>query len=118
MQVPYIEAELTKDQFSKFRRVFPIHELPIHVLKHGEDSLSVKEKTGDYLTIGNINEEVERLVKTYGSEILKNVFGSNFEENIELKIIDIFENLENNTGQDTSCRAAATRCGCESVEGG
>ena len=36
MQVPYIEAELTKDQFSKFRRVFPIHELPIHMLKHGK----------------------------------------------------------------------------------
>ena len=86
MQVPYIEAELTKDQFSKFRRVFPIHELPIHILKHGEDSLSVKEKTGDYLTIDNVDEEVERLVKTYGNEILKTVFGSNFEENIEFSI--------------------------------
>jgi len=86
MQVPYIEAELTKDQFSKFRRVFPIHELPIHMFKHGEDSLSVKEKTGDYLAIDNVDEEVERLVKTYGNEILKTVFGSNFEENIEFSI--------------------------------
>ena len=86
MQVPYIEAELTKDQFSKFRRVFPINELPIHMLKHGEDSLSVQEKTGDYLTIDNVDEEVERLVKTYGNEILKTVFGTNFAENIEFSI--------------------------------
>ena len=86
MQVPYIEAELTKDQFSKFRRVFPIHELPIHTFKYGEDSLSVKEKTGEYLTVENIDEEVERLVKTYGNETLKNVFGTNFEENIEFSI--------------------------------
>ena len=86
MQVPYIEAELTKDQFSKFRRVFPIHELPIHTFKYGEDSLIVREKTGEYLAINNVDEEVERLVKTYGNEILKTVFGSNFEENIEFSI--------------------------------
>jgi|TARA_Y100000296_G_scaffold65481_1_gene77106 hypothetical protein len=86
MQVPYIEAELTKDQFSKFRRVFPVHELPIHMLKYGEDSLSVKEKTGDYLSIDNIDGEVERLIKTYGNETLKTVFGTNFMENIEFSI--------------------------------
>ena len=86
MQIPYIEAELTKDQFSKFRRVFPIHELPIHTFKYGEDSLSVREKTGEYLAINSINEEVERLVKTYGNEVLKNIFGTNFAENIEFSI--------------------------------
>ena len=86
MQVPYIETELTKDQFSKFRKVFPIHELPIHTFKYGDDALSIKEKTGDHLTIESIDEEVNRLVKTYGDEILKTVFGTNFVENIEFSI--------------------------------
>jgi len=86
MQVPYIEAELTKDQFSKFRKVFPIHELPIHMFKYGEDSLIVKDKTGDHLSIGSVDEEVGRLVKTYGNETLKTVFGTNFVENIEFSI--------------------------------
>jgi hypothetical protein len=66
--------------------VFPIHELPIYSYKYGEDSLSIKEKTGEYLTIENIDEEVERLIKIYGNEILKNVFGTNFIENIEFSI--------------------------------
>jgi len=114
MQVPYIEAELTKDQFSKFRRVFPIHELPIHMLKHGEDSLSVQEKTGDYLTIDNIDEEVERLVKTYGNEILKTVFGTNFAENIEFSINKIISkekevNGSKNTGKSKDRTSAETR---------
>jgi len=114
MQVPYIEAELTKDQFSKFRRVFPIHELPIHVLKHGEDSLSVQEKTGDYLTIDNIDEEVERLVKTYGNETLKTVFGTNFIENIEFSINKIISkekevNGSKNTGKSKDRTSAETR---------
>jgi hypothetical protein len=114
MQVPYIEAELTKDQFSKFRRVFPIHELPIHMLKHGEDSLSVQEKTGDYLTIDNVDEEVERLVKTYGNEILKTVFGTNFAENIEFSINKIISkekevNGSKNTGKSKDRTSAETR---------
>ena len=114
MQVPYIEAELTKDQFSKFRRVFPIHELPIHIFKHGEDSLSVQEKTGDYLTIDNVDEEVERLVKTYGDEILKTVFGTNFIENIEFSINKIISkekevNGSKNTGKSKDRTSAETR---------
>ena len=114
MQIPYIEAELTKDQFSKFRRVFPIHELPIHMLKHGEDSLSVQEKTGDYLTIDNVDEEVERLVKTYGNEILKTVFGTNFAENIEFSINKIISkekevNGSKNTGKSKDRTSAETR---------
>ena len=86
MQVPYIEAELTKDQFSKFRRVFPIHELPIHIFKYGEEALAIKEKTGNYLTVEGIDEEIERLIKVYGNETLKSVFGTNFLENIEFSI--------------------------------
>ena len=86
MQVPYIEAELTKDQFSKFRKVFPVHELPIHTFKYGDDSLNVKEKTGEYLTIESVDEEVERLIKNYGNETLKTVFGTNFMESIEFSI--------------------------------
>jgi len=86
MQVPYIETEFTKDQFSKFRKVFPIHELPIYIFKYGDDTLNIKEKTGDHFSIESIDKEVNRLVKTHGDEVLKTVFGINFAENIEFSI--------------------------------
>ena len=86
MQVPYIEAELTKDQFSKYRKVFPAHELPIHTFKYGDEALAIKEKTGNYLTVEGIDEEIDRLIKVYGNETLKSVFGTNFVENIEFSI--------------------------------
>ena len=102
MQVPYIEAEFTKDQFSKFRKVFPVHELPIYTFKHGDDSLNVKEKTGEYLTIESVDEEVERLVKNYGNETLKTVFGTNFMESIEFSINKIISKEKDvNGGKNT-----------------
>jgi hypothetical protein len=84
------------------------------MLKHGEDSLSVQEKTGDYLTIDNVDEEVERLVKTYGNEILKTVFGTNFAENIEFSINKIISkekevNGSKNTGKSKDRTSAETR---------
>ena len=114
MQVPYIEAEFTKDQFSKFRKVFPVHELPIHTFKHGDDSLNVKEKTGEYLTIKSVDEEVERLVKNYGNETLKTVFGTNFMESIEFSINKIISkekevNGSKNTGKSKDRTSAETR---------
>ena len=98
MQVPFIEAELTKDQFSKFRKVFPVHELPIHILKYGEESLNIKEKTGDYHTVESIDEEVERLIKLYGNETLKTVFGTNFMESIEFSINKVLSKEKNVDG--------------------
>ena len=102
MQVPYIEAELTKDQFSKYRKVFPAHELPIHTFKYGDEALAIKEKTGNYLTVEGIDEEIERLIKVYGNETLKSVFGTNFIENIEFSINKIIsKEKEVNGGKNT-----------------
>ena len=102
MQVPYIEAELIKDQFSKYRKVFPVHELPIYTLKYGEEALNVKEKTGKYLTIESVDEEVERLIKNYGNETLKTVFGTNFMESIEFSINKIISKEKDvNGGKNT-----------------
>ena len=81
-----MKQNLPKINFLNIVKVFPAHELPIHIFKYGEEALAIKEKTGNYLTVEGIDEEIERLIKVYGNETLKSVFGTNFLENIEFSI--------------------------------
>jgi len=86
MKVPIIEAEYVKDQFSKYRKVFPAHELPLYQLKYGAENLSVQGKSDRYHDIGDMQDEVQRLVEYYGKETLTSVFGANFVDTIEFSI--------------------------------
>ena len=86
MQIPIIETEYAKDQFSKIKKVFPAHELPIYQLKYGADNITVEGKIGEYHEIDDIQSEIERLIKHYGKGALTSVFGANFVDTIEFSI--------------------------------
>jgi len=86
MKVPIIETEYVKDQFSKYRKVFPAHELPLYQLKYGEENIHVEGKSDTYHDIDNMQDEVQRLLEYYGKEALTAVFGANFVDTIEFAI--------------------------------
>jgi hypothetical protein len=86
MKVPIIEAEYVKDQFSKYRKVFPAHELPLYQLKYGAENINVEGRSDRYHDIGDMQDEVQRLVEYYGKETLTTVFGANFVDTIEFSI--------------------------------
>ncbi len=86
MKVPIIEAEYVKDQFSKYRKVFPAHELPLYQRKYGAENINVEGKSDRYHDIGDMQDEVQRLVEYYGKEALTAVFGANFVDTIEFSI--------------------------------
>ena len=54
MKVPIIEAEYVKDQFSKYRKVFPAHELPLYQLKYGQENINVEGKSDRYHDIDKL----------------------------------------------------------------
>tara|TARA_R100001594_G_scaffold29348_1_gene54854 strand:+ start:310 stop:699 length:390 start_codon:yes stop_codon:yes gene_type:complete len=86
MKVPIIEAEYVKDQFSKYRKVFPAHELPLYQLKYGQENINVEGKSERYHDIDDMEDEIRRLVEYYGKETLTSVFGANFVDTIEFSI--------------------------------
>ena len=86
MKVPIIEAEYVKDQFSKYRKVFPAHELPLYQLKYGAENINVEGKSERYHDIDDMEDEIRRLVEYYGKETLTSVFGANFVDTIEFSI--------------------------------
>ncbi|MDP6583396.1 MAG: hypothetical protein QF535_01985 [Anaerolineales bacterium] len=98
MKVPIIETEYTKDQFSKYRKIFPAHELPLYQHRYGTENIEVKGKTDTYHDIENMEDEIKRLVEYYGKETLRTVFGANFVDTVEFSITKIVSKEKNVDG--------------------
>ena len=114
MKVPIIETEYTKDQFSKYCKIFPAHELPLYQHRYGTENIEVQGKTDTYHDIENIEDEIKRIVEYYGKETLRTVFGANFVDTVEFSINKIISkekevNGSKNTGKSKDRTSAETR---------
>mgnify|MGYP003148736266 CR=1 FL=1 len=98
MKVPIIETEYVKDQFSKYCKIFPAHELPLYQFKFGEGNIHVKGKSDTYHDIDDMQDEIQRLIEFYGKETLTSVFGANFADTIEFSINQVVSKEKNVDG--------------------
>ena len=106
MNIPILEAMITKDSFSSIKTIFPAHELPIWLAKWGESHLELTGKSEERHEISNIEEEVERMLSTHGIHVLQDIFGASYIDGIELSINRV---IEKEKGVNDSTNAAKSK---------
>jgi len=106
MNIPILEAMITKDSFSSIKTIFPAHELPIWLAKWGESHLELTGKAEEMHEIKNIEEEVERMVSAHGVRVLQDIFGASYIDGIEVSINRV---IEKEKGVNDSKNAAKSK---------
>lgn len=89
--VPMLDIMVTMNPFSKVKKVFPAHELPVYIEEYGANNIEVIGKNGENHDIETVEKEVERMVMFHGKEMLQQVFGTNFIDSIEVSINRVIE---------------------------
>lgn len=113
MNVPILEAMVSKDAFSSVKKIFPAHELPIWRALWGETQLELVGKTEETHEIRDIEEEVERMVSVHGAHVLQDIFGASYIDGIEVSIMRVIEkekgvNDSKNTAKSKNGTSAET----------
>ena len=114
MDIPILRVAVQKDQFSIVTKIMPAHEYPIFLSAWGQESLEITGKTEDVHSISSIEEEIKRLVNTYGEDSLRQVFGASYIDGIEVSINRIIEKekkVDGSTNTAKSKNGASTETG-------
>ena len=92
MNVPMVEIFINKDQFNSMKKIFPAHELAIYTHTWGAECIEMigRSDAKDH-EMDSIEDEVKRLVESWGKDLLQNVFGGSYPDIIEVSINKIME---------------------------
>jgi hypothetical protein len=102
--VPMLEVMVTLNAFSKTKKVFPAHELPIYLESYGAANIEIIGKNGDNHSIKGVDEEVANMVAYHGNQLLQSVFGTNFIDGIEVSINRIIEKEKTLNGSENTAK--------------
>lgn len=105
MNIPILDVMLTKDRFSKMKKYFPAHELPIWLANWGAENLEILGKLDDNHNIDDIDQEVQRMVYEYGEPKLADVFGANYPDGIEMSINKILSKEKKIDGNENASKS-------------
>ena len=106
MNVPMVEIFINKDQFNSMKKIFPAHELAIYTHTWGAECIDMigRSDAKDH-EMDSIEDEVKRLVESWGKDLLQSVFGRSYPEIIEVSINRIMEKERKLDGSENTAKS-------------
>jgi hypothetical protein len=103
--IPIITIDLTMNQFATVGKSFPAHELPIWLASFGAERVQVSGRTGDMHPIDDMGQEITRMLRAHGEGKLQSVFGSSYQDGIEVSINRILEKERAANGSENTAKS-------------
>jgi hypothetical protein len=77
-EIPMFDAVLEKNHAAKYPMDIPAHEIPMMLTRWDSERFIVGEQRDDTFPVDNLEEEMDRLVMHYGTDLMTKTYGPDF----------------------------------------